>query len=219
MSFTFDEQDLKQNTTEKHLPGGYNYAGPGTYYHARQKGSDYYEALMEKLDKPLTGTEPYDQPVNKLDAAAMAHDKAYEDKTLSVEEVRLSDKALMAAAKTVDIDDGFNEFAMAQAVIVGFTLKDIGEDMALFPRGWVSKAQESGWDQAGHFAEKVLGPFSLYSEKEMVKGAMSLLKEFLEHLGKKAEDVTEKYPLVMVPFWALAGFLACELKLKFLGSS
>ena len=27
MSFTFDEKDLKQNTTEEHLPGGYNYAG------------------------------------------------------------------------------------------------------------------------------------------------------------------------------------------------
>ena len=161
MSFTFDEKDLKQNTTEEHLPGGYNYAGPGTYYHARQKGNDYYKALMDKLGKPYSGTEPYDKPINKLDAAAMAHDKAFDDKTLSVKEIRASDEKLMEAAKSIDADDGFNEFAMAQVALVGFTLKGVGESLAFLPRGWFSESQESGWDQAGHFADNILGLFSM----------------------------------------------------------
>ena len=215
MSFTFDEKDLKQNTTEEHLPGGYNYAGPGTYYHARQKGNDYYKALMDKLGKPYSGTEPYDKPINKLDAAAMAHDKAFDDKTLSVKEIRASDEKLMEAAKSIDADDGFNEFAMAQAALVGFALKGVGESLAFLPRGWFSESQESGWDQAGHFADNILGLFSMSSEKEMVVGAMSLLEGFLAHLGEKAVNTTEKHPLLMTPFWALAGFLAYELKLKF----
>ena len=142
----FDKRDLTQNTTENHLgvPGlasKYNYAGPGTYFYARQKGSDYYKALMKRLGKPLVGTEPYDKPYNKLDAAAMAHDAVYANKNATTEEIRRSDEAIIRAAKNIDVSDGLDQFILAQVTIIGFNAKNGGEDIGFFPRGWLANGQ------------------------------------------------------------------------------
>lgn len=131
--FTFAEEDVNQNTTEKHLPGGYNYAGPGTYYNARMKGSDYYEALMKYKGKTPTGTKPYDKPINMLDAAAQKHDKVYDDKNATTEEVRKSDKDLMNAAKKFGLSDKSRgkDKVLSVGTLATFKTKHFLEDIGL----------------------------------------------------------------------------------------
>ena len=59
---------------ERHLTNKYNFAGPGTEYAARMKGSDFYEKKMKDEGKPVVGTKPYNVPINKLDSCAKIHD-------------------------------------------------------------------------------------------------------------------------------------------------
>jgi len=48
---------------ERHLTNKYNFAGPGTEYAARMKGSDFYEKKMKEEGKPIVGTKPYNVPL------------------------------------------------------------------------------------------------------------------------------------------------------------
>jgi hypothetical protein len=56
----------------------YNFAGPGTLFHARQQGSDYYEQLMRATGHKIIGTKPYNRPFNDLDKCAVTHDRGIE---------------------------------------------------------------------------------------------------------------------------------------------
>ena len=48
----------KKRGPERHLTKNYNFAGPGTEYFARMKGSDFYEKLMKDAGRPLVGSKP-----------------------------------------------------------------------------------------------------------------------------------------------------------------
>lgn len=216
----FDKRDLDQNTTENHLgvpglPSKYNYAGPGTYFHARQKGSDYYKALMKHLGKPLVGTEPYDKPYNKLDAAAMAHDAVYANKNATTEEIRRSDEAIIRAAKNIDVSDGLDQFILAQATIIGFNVKGGGENIGFFPRGWLANGQESHMAHVQHLAKNVLGVFNGTTELSLMKSLEKLLIEYSIHLTRKGLNATATNPQMMAPFWAIFGLLVYKGTIKF----
>ena len=220
----FDEQDLTQNTTENHLgvPGlasKYNYAGPGTYFHARQKGSDYYKALMKRLGKPLVGTEPYDKPYNKLDRAAMAHDAVYANKNATTEEIRRSDEAIVRAAMDINVSDGLDQFTLAQFTIIGFNVKGSGEDIGFLPRGWLANGQESHMAHVQHLAENVLGVFTGMTELSLLKGLEKLLAEYSIHLTGQAVNGTFTNPKTMAPFWGIFGLLVYKGKIKFPSSN
>jgi hypothetical protein len=58
-------------------------SGPGTFFHARQQGSDYYEKLMKATAHKVIGTKPYNKAFNVLDKCAVTHDRAYANPNLS----------------------------------------------------------------------------------------------------------------------------------------
>ena len=83
-------EEAKKRGPERHLTNKYNYAGPGTFFKARQAGSDVYEKLMKDAGRPLVGTKPYNKPINKLDTCAV-------DAKLAVESTGLVRKGSLAA--------------------------------------------------------------------------------------------------------------------------
>ena len=62
----FTAKAAKKRGPERHLTKNYNFAGPGTEYFARKKGSDFYEKLMKEAGRPLVGSKPYNKPYDKL---------------------------------------------------------------------------------------------------------------------------------------------------------
>jgi hypothetical protein len=84
--------DVKKRGPERHLTSSYNFAGPGTEYAARMKGSDFYENLMREAGRKIIGTKPYDVPINKLDACAKTHDKVYNNSNASASQVQTADR-------------------------------------------------------------------------------------------------------------------------------
>ena len=63
----FEPAQVKKRGPERHLTKNYNFAGPGTEYYARKKGSDFYENMMKKAGRPLVGSKPYNKAYDKLD--------------------------------------------------------------------------------------------------------------------------------------------------------
>ena len=63
-------EEAKKRGAERHLTSKYNFAGPGTFYEARMRGSDFYENLMKEAGRPVVGTKPYNVAINKVDACA-----------------------------------------------------------------------------------------------------------------------------------------------------
>ena len=91
----FDAKDVnkaKSRGNEKHLTDQYNFAGPGTFFHAWQQGSDYYEKLMWATGHKIIGTKPYNRPYNDLDKCAITHDRAYDNPNLSPTQIQKADK-------------------------------------------------------------------------------------------------------------------------------
>ena len=76
-------EEAKSRGPERHLTSAYNFAGPGTFYEARMRGSDFYENLMKEAGRKVVGTKPYNKPINKVDACAKIHDATYIDKNAS----------------------------------------------------------------------------------------------------------------------------------------
>ena len=60
----FSGEEAKKRGPEKHLTNKYNFAGPGTEYAARMKGSAFYEKMMTDAGRKLVGTKPYNKPIN-----------------------------------------------------------------------------------------------------------------------------------------------------------
>ena len=46
-------EEAKKRGPERHLTNKYNFAGPGTFYEARMKGSDFYENLMKEAGRKV----------------------------------------------------------------------------------------------------------------------------------------------------------------------
>ena len=123
--------ELKKAPREKHIPG-FNYCCPATLYRTRKSGK--YEQMMTAAGKKLVGTKPYGKPANKLDKFCMAHDKVFSNPSASAAQVRKSDNALIAGAKTVAHDKTQPKKLRLQAVAVA---KGIGAKVGLEKIGLV----------------------------------------------------------------------------------
>lgn len=126
---------IKSRGAENHLTSKYNFAGPGTMYAARMKGSDFYENLMKEAGRPLVGTKPYNKPINKLDACAVIHDKAYNDPNATAAQVKEADRVFQACIKKVNVSDGIEQKFLSVAGRAGFDAKIMAETAGIVRKG------------------------------------------------------------------------------------
>ena len=128
-------EEVKKRGAEHHLTNKYNFAGPGTFYHARMKGSDFYENLMKEAGKPLVGTKPYNKPINKLDTCAVAHDTVYSNPKSTGDQVQHADRVFQDCISKVKISDGIEQKLLAIAGKAGFDAKLAVESTGVIRKG------------------------------------------------------------------------------------
>ena len=161
-------QEAKKRGPERHLTNAYNFAGPGTFYHARMKGSDFYENLMKESGRKIVGTKPYNVPINKLDTCARSHDKVYADPTATGGQVQAADRTFQDCISKVKVSDGVEEKLLAVAGKAGFDAKLAAEKTGLVRKGSLS----DGGDKQSSFGKKMASAISLgkKSTKSVIKG-------------------------------------------------
>tara|TARA_R110000824_G_scaffold173445_1_gene351522 strand:+ start:609 stop:1118 length:510 start_codon:yes stop_codon:yes gene_type:complete len=152
-----DINDVKKRGPERHLTKKYNFAGPGTEYAARMKGSDFYENLMKEAGRPVVGTKPYNIPINKIDACAKTHDKTYNDKNATAGQVKQADKVFQDCVSKVKVGDGIEQALLAKAAKVGFDAKLVAESGGIIRKGSFA----SGGDKHSTLGIKVSGAIGL----------------------------------------------------------
>lgn len=163
------EAEIKRGK-ERHLSKKYNFCGPGTKLKNRFAGT--YESNMKKYKKQLVGTAPYGKPANILDAACQRHDIAFSKPGLPAKRVRDADRALIAAAKSIQ-NNTRNPRQLrkdARKVRYGIRGKVLAEDIGILRKG--SFAQ--GGDKESKLKTKV---------KQVVK------KKAIEFGKKKLKDI------------------------------
>jgi hypothetical protein len=136
----FDAKDVKKAKSrgnEKHLTNQYNYAGPGTFFHARQQGSDYYEKLMKATGHKVIGTKPYNKPFNALDKCAVTHDRAYDNPNLSPAQIQKADKTFQSCIGNIKNPDR-QQALLIKGAQKGFSLKLKAEDVGIMKKGSLS---------------------------------------------------------------------------------
>tara|TARA_R110002012_G_scaffold319537_1_gene540556 strand:+ start:1562 stop:2083 length:522 start_codon:yes stop_codon:yes gene_type:complete len=158
--------EAKKRGAERHLTKNYNFAGPGTFYKARMKGSDFYENLMKESGRKVVGTKPYDQPYDKIDACGKVHDKVFADPNATGKQVRQADidfqKCALAAGTGKDQTP--EQRVRAMLSIGGFELKKRLEDVGVLRKGsWAAGGEKHVVQQIG----------------DKLKGAASLGKKYL----------------------------------------
>tara|TARA_R100000278_G_scaffold77243_1_gene60084 strand:- start:2963 stop:3475 length:513 start_codon:yes stop_codon:yes gene_type:complete len=160
-------EEVRKRGPERHLTSSYNFAGPGTFYAARMKGSDFYENLMKEAGKKVVGTKPYNVPINKLDACAKIHDKTYNNPNASASQVQQADRVFQDCIGKIKPSDGIQQKLLAVAAKKGFDAKLIAENVGVVRKGSFAD---------GGAKHSVLG--------QKVKGAIGL--------GKKAAGSVRK---------------------------
>ena len=136
----FDAKDVKKAKSrgnEKHLTNQYNFAGPGTFFHARQHGSDYYEKLMRATGHKIIGTKPYNKPFNDLDKCAVTHDTAYDNPNLSPAQIQKADKTFQSCIGKIKNPDR-QQALLIKGAQKGFSAKLKAEDVGLMKKGSLS---------------------------------------------------------------------------------
>lgn len=136
----FDAKDVKKAKSrgnEKHLTNQYNFAGPGTFFHARQQGSDYYEKLMRATGHKVMGTKPYNKPFNDLDKCAVTHDTAYDNPNLSPAQIQKADKTFQSCIGNIKNPDR-QQALLIKGAQKGFSAKLKAEDVGLMKKGSLS---------------------------------------------------------------------------------
>lgn len=128
-------EEAKKRGPERHLTNKYNFAGPGTFYAARMKGSDFYEKLMKDAGRKVIGTKPYNVPINKLDACAKTHDKVYNNPRATGDEVQKADRVFQDCIGKIKPSDGIEEKLLAIAAKKGFDAKLAVEKAGLVRKG------------------------------------------------------------------------------------
>ena len=131
-------EDVKKRGPERHLTNKYNFAGPGTFYAARMKGSNFYEDLMKEAGKKVVGTKPYDVPINKLDSCAKTHDKTYNNPNASASQVQQADRVFQDCIGKIKSSDGIQQKLLAKAATVGFDAKLLAENVGVVRKGSLS---------------------------------------------------------------------------------
>ncbi len=160
-------EDVKKRGPERHLTSSYNFAGPGTFYAARMKGSNFYENLMKEAGKKVVGTKPYNVPINKLDACAKTHDKVYNNKNATGAQVQEADRVFQDCIGKIKPSDGIEQKLLAIAAKKGFDAKLLAENVGVVRKGSFAE---------GGAKHSVLG--------QKIKGAVGL--------GKKATGTVSK---------------------------
>jgi hypothetical protein len=128
-------ETIKSRGKENHLTNAYNFAGPGTFYAARMKGSEFYKDLMKEAGRSIVGTEPYNKPINKLDACAKIHDKVYNNPNATAGQVKKADRDFQDCIKKVTVSDGIQQKILSKAAVVGFDAKIIAETAGVLRKG------------------------------------------------------------------------------------
>tara|TARA_R110002074_G_scaffold311753_1_gene482588 strand:+ start:106 stop:645 length:540 start_codon:yes stop_codon:yes gene_type:complete len=159
MSYTPEEiKGAKKRGPERHLSKKYNFAGPGTEYAARMKGSDYYEGLMKAAGRPVIGTKPYNKPFDKVDSCGLPHDKVFNNPNASAAEVQKADavfqQCALKAAQDTDVPDERLRGIFAAG---GFELKKRLEDAAILRKGSWAQGGESRTKQLVRLGTKYAG--------------------------------------------------------------
>ena len=131
-------EEAKKRGPERHLTSKYNYAGPGTFFKARQQGSDVYEKLMKDAGRKLVGTKPYDKPINKLDTCAVSHDRVYSNPKSTAAQVQQADRVFQNCISKIKVSDGVEEKFLAVAGKAGFDAKLAAESTGLVRKGSLS---------------------------------------------------------------------------------
>jgi hypothetical protein len=165
-------EDVKKSGPERHLTNKYNFAGPGTFYAARMKGSDFYENLMKEAGRKLVGTKPYDVPINKLDSCAKIHDKTYNDPNASASQVQEADRVFQECIGKIKPSDGLEQKLLAVAAKKGFDVKLLAENVGVVRKGSFAD---------GGAKHSVLG--------QKVRGAVGLGQKALGSVGKTVKRI------------------------------
>ena len=165
-------EEVKKRGPERHLTNKYNFAGPGTFYSARMKGSDFYENLMKEAGKKVVGTKPYNVPINKLDSCAKKHDSVYNNKNATDAQVQQADRVFQNCIGKIKAGDGIEQKLLAVAAKKGFDAKLIAENVGVVRKGSLSD---------GGAKHSVLG--------QKVKGAVGIGKKALGSVGKTIKKV------------------------------
>jgi len=130
----FSGEEAKKRGPERHLTSKYNFAGPGTEYAARMKGSAFYEKMMNDAGRKLVGTKPYNKPINKLDGCAKIHDKVYNNKKATASMVKDADRAFQSCVKKKGAK-GVEEKLLSIAARAGFEGKIALESVGVLRKG------------------------------------------------------------------------------------
>ena len=146
-------EEAKKRGPERHLTNKYNFAGPGTFYEARMKGSDFYENLMKEAGRKVVGTKPYNVPINKVDACAKIHDATYIDKNASAAKVKAADRVFQNCVNKVKPSDGIQQAVLAKAAKIGFEGKLKVEGAGLIRKGSFA----AGGDKHSVLGQKLKG--------------------------------------------------------------
>lgn len=128
-------EEVKKKGNENHLTNKYNFAGPGTMYAARMRGSDFYENLMKESGRKIVGTKPYNVPINKLDTCAKTHDSVYNNPKATGNEVQQADRVFQDCIGKIKASDGIQQSLLAKAATVGFDAKLAAEKTGLVRKG------------------------------------------------------------------------------------
>jgi len=160
-------EDVKKRGPERHLTNKYNFAGPGTFYSARMKGSNFYEDLMKEAGKKVVGTKPYNVPINKLDACAKIHDRTYNDPNAGPAAVQQADRIFQNCIGKIKPSDGIEQKLLAVAAKKGFDAKLLAENVGVVRKGSFAE---------GGAKHSVLG--------QKIKGAVGLGKKAIGSVSK-----------------------------------
>ena len=173
----FTAKEAKKRGPERHLTKNYNFAGPGTEYFARMKGSAFYEKMMKDAGRPLVGTKPYNKPFDKLDGCGKVHDKVFADPKATPAQVRAADREFQKCAQKVSVsEEGLTEKLRSIASRVGFEGKIALERAELLRPGSFA----SGGEEKGHHGKGEIG-------SQLGKKGGKIVS-----LGKKIIDVANK---------------------------
>ena len=168
-----DPESAKKRGPEQHLSSKYNFLGPGTFYAARMKGSDFFENLMKEAGRKVVGTKPYNQPFNSLDGCAKLHDKVYNNPNATAAEVQKSDKDMIACAKRVGPQLDLSATVLARVTRAGFEGKNALEKVGVLRKG--SWADGGDKDSALGRKVKAIGGLGKKAGKVVKRGVKRML--------------------------------------------